>query len=88
MSFLQISSREGEIPVESMRHLFERAIRTEPYLHGKASLLSAQVNGVFSHYIDPDINSMWLGFALGIRKWDKMRSSLPISPNDIVRKDQ
>lgn len=30
------------------------------------------VNGKFSHYADPDTDTMWLGFALGMRCQERL----------------
>ena len=59
--------REGAIPVEAMRSHFEAAIKSTPLLAKNTHLGVMEINGKFSHYVEPDTDTMWIGFALGMR---------------------
>lgn len=51
----------------SMRATFEQVVRQTPLLAKNTPLGIMEVNGEFSHYMDPDTDTMWIGFALGMR---------------------
>lgn len=60
--------REGKLPsITAMRRLFEKAIRDTPQFRDSTPLGIMEVNGVFHAYMDPDTDTMWLGFAIGLR---------------------
>ncbi len=64
---LQIKEKPGAAPVAEMRKIFEKGIRDTPVLAKSTPLGIMEVNGKFSHYMDPDTDTMWIGFALGYR---------------------
>lgn len=64
---LRITDRPGCITVKLMRHYFEGAIQQTAAFMDNTPLGVVEVNGEFSHYMDPDTDTMWLGFALGMR---------------------
>lgn len=49
-----------------MRGHFERMIRETPRLRD-TPLGTMEVNGSFHHYMDGDTDTMWIGFAPGMR---------------------
>lgn len=64
---LQIKDKPGATPVAEMRRIFEKGIRDTPVLAKSTPLGIMEVNGKFSHYMDRDTDTMWIGFALGYR---------------------
>lgn len=70
---LQIKNRPGCIRTEDMRRHFEQGIRQTPILNDRFSLAPMVINGVFSHYMDPDTDTAWIGFALGMRAAEKLQ---------------
>ena len=69
---LVIKDREGVRPAEEMRAHFERAIKETPAFASNTPLGPVTINGNFSHYFDEDTDTMWLGFALGMRCADRL----------------
>lgn len=69
---LKIKDRPGAMKVEEMRNLFERAVTETPKLRGNTTLGTFVVNGEFLHYSDPDTDTMWIGFALGLRTAERL----------------
>lgn len=64
---LDIKDKPGVISKAQMRKCFEAAINNSPALKGNTPLGAVEVNGEFSHYADEETDTMWLGFALGMR---------------------
>ncbi|BDD90912.1 hypothetical protein PanNE5_03520 [Pandoraea sp. NE5] len=64
---LRVKDLPGKITVAEMRRLFEASITSTPMFKDNTPLGIMQVNGEFSHYMTPDTDTMWLGFALGMR---------------------
>lgn len=64
---IQIKDRPGCITVAEMRSHFETSINSTPVFKANTPLGAVMVNGVFSHYANPNADTMWLGFALGMR---------------------
>ena len=64
---LRIKDIPGRIPVHTMRHYFEGAVASTPAFASNTPLGQVTINGEFSHYADADTDTMWLGFALGMR---------------------
>lgn len=60
------------ISPEQIRECFERAVRQSKSLAGNTPLAAMRINGQFSHYMDPDTDTMFLGFALGMRFYERM----------------
>jgi hypothetical protein len=67
MSKLQMKDRPDCITVAAMRTRFERAINGTPRLKESTPLGVMEINGEFDHYMSPDTDTMWIGFALGLR---------------------
>jgi hypothetical protein len=63
----KIKDRPGVTPSAAMRQLFEQSIRQTKVFADNTPLGTMQVNGEFSHYMDPITDSMWIGFAIGMR---------------------
>ncbi len=70
---LNIKDKPGCITKAEMRSYFEKAITDTPLLRDKTPLGVMEVNGEFSHYMDADTDTMWLGFALGMRVAERLR---------------
>lgn len=64
---LDVADKPGCISKAVMRDYFETGVNNTPVLKANTSLGAVTVNGKFSHYADPDTDTMWLGFALGMR---------------------
>ena len=64
---LTIKDKPGRITVADMRQHFERAINDEPALKASTPLGVMEINEQFAYYMDKDTDTMWLGFALGMR---------------------
>ena len=64
---LQMKDRPGCITVAAMRTRFEQAINGTPRLKANTPLGIMEINGSFSHYMDPNTDTMWIGFAIGLR---------------------
>ncbi len=64
---LDIKDKPGVISKDVMRLYFERMVNNIQALKASTPLDVMTVNGKFSHYMDPDTDTMWLGFALGMR---------------------
>lgn len=50
-----------------MRIYFERAVKDTPVLEKNTPLGVMEINSAFSHYMDADTDTLWIGFALGMR---------------------
>ena len=72
---LKITDRPGVIPSTTMRTLFEESIRQTKVFAKNTPLGAVTVNGVFSHYADPDTDTMWIGFAIGMRCAERLQKA-------------
>lgn len=70
---LQIMDRPGCITVSAMKKLFEQSIQSTPVLKANTPLGEVVVNGTFSHYADPNTDTMWIGFAIGMRAAERIQ---------------
>ncbi len=50
---------------ERVRRLFEETIKTSKYA-ASTPLGAMTINDDFDHYMDPDTDTLWIGFALGV----------------------
>ncbi|HCW19190.1 MAG TPA: hypothetical protein DHL02_14820 [Achromobacter sp.] len=57
----------GRISVADMRRYFEGAINSTPALKANTPLGVMEINEQFAYYMDGDTDTMWIGFALGMR---------------------
>ncbi|MDH1472915.1 hypothetical protein N5F13_00270 [Comamonas thiooxydans] len=69
---LQIKDKPGCITVAEMREHFERGISNTPVLKACTPLGTVEINGKFSHYFTPETDTMWLGFAYGMRMAERV----------------
>ncbi|GAA5231796.1 hypothetical protein FOZ76_14640 [Verticiella sediminum] len=73
----KIVDRPGAVAIADMRETFERSVSETAILAAKLNLTPAYANGSFSHYEDPDTDSIWTGFALGMRVSERLRDGGP-----------
>ena len=64
---MDIVDRAGAPTKEYMRKYFEAMVTQTESLRKSTPLDISKSNGKFKHYADPDSDTMWLGFALGMR---------------------
>ena len=57
---------------ETARKTFEAIILGSKY-RDNTPLGTMTINGVFHHYTDPDTDTMWLGFHMGLRCADRLQ---------------
>jgi hypothetical protein len=69
---LQIKDRSGCISVAAMRRHFENAVNQTPVIKAKTPLDIISVKGAFERYANPETQSMWFGFALGMRAAERI----------------
>lgn len=77
---LKMVDRPGVIPVETMRRYFEDAVTNTRPLASSTPLGVVSVNGEFSHYADEDTDTLWLGFALGMRAAERIAKATADEP--------
>jgi hypothetical protein len=70
----KIKDKPNCIPVGMMRTMFEQSMITTG-LMGPEDLGAMEINGNFSHYFKPDVDLIWLGFALGMRCSERMEEA-------------
>lgn len=73
---LDIKDKPGTISKKLMRHYFEGAINITAALKANTPLGIVTVNGEFSHYSDRDTDTMWIGFALGMRCAERAQAAV------------
>ena len=83
---LTIADRPGVIPAEKIRECFERLVNETPSLSVGTPLGAMRINGRFSHYMDADTDTLFLGFALGMRCHERM-SKEPLTESESDGKD-
>ena len=66
------------VPIVVMRGYFEGAMTGTPHFKNQP-LGIMEINGQFSHYMNPETDTLWLGFALGIRCAERLANE-PSSP--------
>jgi hypothetical protein len=76
---LNIKDRAGVITVAEMRRYFERVVTDTSWLKERTPLGIMEINGQFSHYMDADTDTLWIGFALGMRCAERFGT---VTPND------
>lgn len=72
MSF-NIKNRPGCISKEKMRQYFEKAINDTALLRSKISIETKD-----DHYLNPDTDTMWTGFALGMRCAERLSGKVAV----------
>lgn len=71
---ITIKDKPGCITVDEMRNYFENSIKETALLASNTPLGVMEINGKFSHYVTPDTDTMWIGFALGMRAAERLVS--------------
>lgn len=56
-----------KMTIDEARRIFEEAIKSHPRLGPNTPLGVMEVNGKFHHYMNPDTDTLWIGFALGLQ---------------------
>jgi len=79
---LDIADRPGKISKAEIRTYFEGAVNNTPALKANTPLGIVKLNSEFSHYADPETDTMWLGFALGMRCAERVRAAKDKTPNE------
>ena len=72
---LNLKDRPGVIAVSEMRRHFERMVADTPHFQNRTPLRVMEINGQFSHYMDANTDTMWLGFALGMRCAERLSNA-------------
>ena len=63
--------------LEEIRALFEATVKGSKRLVKSTPLGTMEINGAFHHYMDPDTDTMWLGFALGVKAIERLEKAAP-----------
>lgn len=71
----KIKDGPGKMPVALMRTYFERLVNDTDVFKANTPLGIMEVNGEFSHYMDAETDTMWLGFALGMRCAERLAAA-------------
>ena len=69
---MKITNAPGEIDVDAMLDIFHAVIRDVPELPFDDIHYVRTTSDGFSHFVDPEIQSLWIGFALGHRARDRL----------------
>lgn len=69
-----------------MRESFEACIRSSGKFKDNTPLGVAAINGEFHHYMEPDTDTMWIGFGLGYRSHFKASHARLLAQNEMLRK--
>lgn len=69
---LNVKDKPGCITVAEMRRYFEQAIENTPALKENTPLGIMEINEQFAYYMNADTDTMWLGFALGMRAAERL----------------
>ena len=78
---LDVADKPGKISKAEMRAYFENGVNNTPALKANTPLGVVTVNGKFSHYAAPETDTMWLGFALGMRCAERVQAAKDKTPN-------
>lgn len=74
---LTIKDKPGCITVADMRDYFERAVNDTPSLKANTPLGVMEINEQFAYYMDRDTDTMWIGFAIGMRCAERITAAQP-----------
>ena len=72
---LKMQDSPGRLPVATMRTYFEGAINHTPALLDRVPLGVVNSNAKFSHYAQPETDTLWVGFALGLRYAERLQAA-------------
>lgn len=85
---LDIVDKPGKISKAEIRTYFEGAVNGTPALKANTPLGIVSLNGEFSHYADPETDTMWLGFALGMRCAERVQTAKNMTPRAELTGDE
>jgi len=69
---LLIKDGPGKLPVAVMRHYFELVVKNTSTVQKYAPLVAElDGDGNFKRYQDATADAIWIGFALGLRMWER-----------------
>lgn len=71
---IDIIDKPGCITKATMREYFEKSINATPAFKKNIPLGIMEINGEFSHYMNPTTDTMWLGFAIGMRCAERLKA--------------
>lgn len=77
---LNVKDYPGCISVEAMRPYFEGLVKGTPAFAKNTPLGIVTINDRFSHYADPDTDTLWLGFAMGMRCAERIEKAKATQP--------
>ncbi len=64
---IKMKDGDGKMPVAAMRKLFGKCVRNTEMIAKRAPLGIVKIDGAFSHYKHQETDTLWIGFALGLR---------------------
>lgn len=83
--YLAIKDRPGVIPVAIMRQWFESAVVATLDLSTRYTLdVLVDEDETFLRYADDDVQSLWIGFALGNRCYQRFIRANPQAVKDVL----
>lgn len=62
-----LSQEQAKPTDEQIRQRFEEGVRNSPQLKDNTPLDVLTMNGAFHHYMDPDTDTLWIGYRAGFR---------------------
>ncbi len=68
---IRITDVPGKISQNDIRIAFEEMVRSEPLITHTTPLGTISINGGFSHYANSITDTMFIGFALGMRRMER-----------------
>jgi hypothetical protein len=73
----KLTMKDGRLPtVANMRVLFEKMVNDTECLKKNTPIGVMEINGKFDHYMHPDTDTLWIGFALGMRCAQRITDTL------------
>lgn len=64
----KLTMKDGRLPtVANMRRHFEQMVEQTQVLKKNTPMGIMEINGQFDHYMHADTDTLWIGFALGMR---------------------
>ena len=73
----KLTMKDGRLPtVANMRALFEKMVNDTACLKKNTPIGVMEINGKFDHYMHPDTDTLWIGFALGMRCAQRITDTL------------
>ncbi len=72
---VNLADAAGKLPVAFMRKCFEEAVAGTQFLRDGTPLGIMEINGKFTHYMNAETDTLWLGFALGMRMSERIQKA-------------